>query len=86
MIDADTLAQILVLVDSFGQLALRIHGEGKIDFVVGRELFREGAESGGRDLGLMLEDIVAKIVAQLLGTGVEIAGDEGGVVRPVVHG
>ena len=34
----------------------------------------------------MQEDIVAEIIAQLLRTGIEIARDDGRVVRPVMHG
>ncbi len=86
VIDADTLAQIFVLSDAFGELALRIDRKGQINFVVGGELFSEGSESGRRDLGLVLEDVVAEVVAELLGVSVEVARDESGVVRPVVHG
>ena len=78
--------EIFILIDSFGQLALRIHDKRQIHFVVGGEFFRESAQGWRRDLGLMLEDVVAEVVAQLLGMGIEVAGDDGRVVRPVVHG
>ena len=85
MIDANTLASVLVFVDCRCQFPLRIDHERQVHFVVSGEFFRETAQRRRRDLRLVLEDVVAEIIAQLLGHGIEVAGDDCGVEGPVVH-
>src|ERR1700690_2779179 len=77
VVDADAGAEVFVGVDLGGQLALRVDGEGKIDFMVGGEFFGEGTQVAGKDFHLVLEDVVAIVVAELLGVSVEVAGIDG---------
>ena len=64
VIEIDGLAQVAVGVHLGGELALRIDHEGEIYFVCGGELLGIAAQVLGIDLDLVLEDIVAELVAQ----------------------
>src|SRR5271166_2825787 len=54
--------------------------------MIGGKLFRELAQVGGKDFGLVLEDVVAEIQPKLPGAAVEIVGHDRRFKGPVVHG
>jgi len=82
----DGLAQIAICGDLGRQLALGIDDEREIDFVIGGELLRISPEILRRDLGLVLKDVVAVLIAKGFGVGVEITRDDRGVEGPLVKG
>jgi len=87
VLDADALAEGVVRLDRRSELALGIDGEGQGDTVALSELLRELAQGGGADDGdLVGEDLVAVLVAEGLGAGVEPAAVDRRLKAPVVHG
>ena len=86
VVDADALAQGFVGLDLSVVGALGVYGEGqRTYFVVVGEFFGELAQDfEGGDGGLVGEDLVAVIVAELFGLGVEEAGVDGGLGAPGV--
>jgi len=74
MFDADALAERVIGLDQFGQLALGIDGEGQGEVAAGGKLFSEIAQDiRADDRGLIRKDLVAILVAQNLAVGVEPA-------------
>ena len=86
VVEADTLAEILVLGDLRFQLALGIDREGQADFVGVGEGVGIGAEVAGVDLRLVGEEVVAELVAEIFRGLVEVARDDRGLEGPVVFG
>jgi hypothetical protein len=72
VLDPDLHSEIFVRLNFSSVLTLGIDDEGQLDFVVGSELFREGAQVLRRDLGLVLENVVTVFVAEFLLVRVEI--------------
>src|SRR5579864_7589927 len=64
VVDLDRRAERLVSIDERGELAFGIDDEGHVHFVLSGKLFGEAAEVLRRDLKLVREDVVAKLVAQ----------------------
>ena len=84
--DAELHAEVVVGLDGVGELVLRIDDEGQGYAVLLREFLGEGAQVVlGFDAGLIGEDGVAVVIAELLGLGVEPAGVDGSLVAPYVH-
>src|SRR5206468_10442290 len=58
----------------------------QIHFVLSGKLLGESLQVVGRYFRLMLEDVVTKIIAQILSLRVEVSRKHSSVKRPVVHG
>ena len=87
VLDADAVAESLVVFDQLREAAHGIDGEGQGDAVAGGEALRELLKLvGGFDGGLVGEDLVAIVVAEGLAFGVKEARVDGGLEAPVVHG
>lgn len=79
---ADALTQRIVSFDLLSEFALRIDREGEGKFASRGELLGEVLEVFAGDGGLIGEDGVAVVVAELLGFSVEPAGVDGGLEAP----
>ena len=67
-----------------GKFAIGIDEERQAGFMVRRELVGVRAQVLGIDFQLVLENVVAELIAEVFALGVEIARDHCGVERPVV--
>ena len=87
VLDSDALAEGEVGFDGGGEGALRVEGEGELDVVAGGEFLGELLQNvEGGDGGLVGEDLIAVLVAEGFGFGVEPAGVDGGLSAPRVVG
>ncbi len=86
VLEFDGLAQFFVGVDEGGKFAIGIDDEGQIDFVLGGEFFGVAAQVFRRDFQLVVEYVLAEVIAQTFRVSVEITGEDGGLKRPTVEG
>ena len=94
MLNADGDAEIQVGLHFCLQLALRIDHQRQGHFVRGSELLGLLAQIFGivdvrsvfAGIGLVAEAVIAELIADLLRLGVEIARQNGRLLRPVVLG
>src|SRR5579864_7389767 len=85
VLDANFAPQFLVGGDLGRELALRIDDERQVGLVIGSKLLRETLQVIRRYFRLVLENVVAELVAEIFALSVEVARDDRSIERPVVH-
>src|SRR5579864_823678 len=75
VLDANFAPQFLISSDLGCELALRIDHERQVGFVIGGKLLREALQVIGRYFRLVLENVVAELIAEIFALSVEIARD-----------
>ena len=65
VLDADRISQLFVGVHLSGKFSLRIYNERNIDFMFRRKLLDEALQVVGSNFRLVLEAIVAELIAEI---------------------